>query len=333
MRKIPEGSNSKSFNNGDGTVYGLIEIAQTDFDSLLGTTKHEIGHNFNLMNCAQDDPNRCPPGTSIMGPGHPTNSRQITECDDKAVRRLYCPDPTPEPSCTPALANGSCPDGYNPAIPGFCCPADGEPGCPEGTWGYTHPRQECNGTYYDCTCDVETPVLVDVAGDGYALTDAANGVDFDINAEGRVKRIAWTAVHSDDAWLVLDRNGNGVIDDATELFGDATPQPVSAEPNGFLALAVFDGPPNGGNGDGVISSRDAIFMSLRLWQDMNHDGLSEPNELHALPALGVESISLDYRASGRRDRHGNLFRYRAKVYGSARGGGRWAYDVFLLREQ
>jgi hypothetical protein len=68
---------------------------------------------------------------------------------------------------------------------------------------------------WDCGC---SPIIVDVSGDGIHLTDAAGGVNFDINADGGAERRAWMTSGSDDAWLTLDRNGNGTIDNGKELF-------------------------------------------------------------------------------------------------------------------
>jgi len=187
---------------------------------------------------------------------------------------------------------------------------------------------------FGCGCQPMSPIIVDTSGRGFRLTSAEDGVTFDIAGDGHPIKISWTAMNSGDAFLALDRNHNGRIDSGKELFGNFTEQPGSDHPNGYLALAEFDKPENGGNGDGIIDSRDAVYSKLLLWIDENHDGISEPNELHSLPELGVFSISLHYQAEPFTDQYGNWFHYRAALNPAPEDGrstdGRWTYDVFFV---
>ena len=180
-----------------------------------------------------------------------------------------------------------------------------------------------------CHCRCLTPIMIDTTGSDFRLTDVDGGAPFDFFGDGSPVQMAWTDSRSGVGLLVLDRNSNGTIDNGTELFGNTTPQPDSAQKNGFAALAEFDKVENGGNADGVIDHSDTVFSSLRLWIDSNHDGISQPTELFRLPDLGIALISLTYREARRVDRFGNHFRFKASVNQSANADSRWAYDVFL----
>lgn len=197
-----------------------------------------------------------------------------------------------------------------------CFEPDG--GCPDG--------YHWSGS--TCKCIRNSPILIDVLGDGFALTDAANGVDFNFSGDG-MQRMGWTASGSDDAFLTLPHNGK--VESGFELFGNVTDQPETGSPNGFLALAEYDKPSRGGNDDGVIDRQDQVFSILRLWQDVNHNGVSEPSELHVLTELDIDSISLKYKESKKTDSYGNQFGFRAKVEGTRQSHvSRWAWDVFFV---
>ena len=117
----------------------------------------------------------------------------------------------------------------------YCLPPT--PACPTPICDYF------GGCDWQWECD--SPILIDVTDQGFHLTNQANGVMFKFFGSAK-QQVAWTDPNYGNAWLALDRNGNGTIDDATELFGNDTPQPASPNPNGFLALAVYDLPENGG---------------------------------------------------------------------------------------
>lgn len=199
---------------------------------------------------------------------------------------------------------------------------------------------DCDGTIdqLDSGCSwncSQSPVVIDVSGNGFDLTNAQNGVNFDLDGDGTPEKLSWTASQSDDAWLALDRNGDGKITNGTELFGNFTPQPIPPpghSRNGFNALAEYDLAAKGGNGDGLINRQDTVFNNLMLWQDRNHNGVSEVNELFRLPQLGLKAIECKYKETKRKDQHGNQFRYAAKVRDTRDSNvGRWAWDVFLVR--
>lgn len=153
-------------------------------------------------------------------------------------------------------------------------------------------------------CCPGSPIIIDMLGDGVHLTSASDGALFQLHP-GQYGKWAWTQPNSDDAFLVLDVNANGRIDDGSEMFGDGSAQVPGDNPNGFAALAYYDMPEQGGNSDGVIDSKDSVWSRLRLWRDADRNAFSSPDELIALDAAGVHSFSLSYVGESVFDLYGN----------------------------
>ncbi len=339
-----------SFGACRGDSFIKIHPNISDSTAFTHVVSHELGHTFGLADCAS-----CPQNSSAMtlptsgGLNGAGGSDGPTTCDVTQFRACYVgptPSPTPTPSSPPIppvppptscnspsvrFQGASCPIGYTADWTGYYCCTFTDPGC-------EMMQQECEasgGTWKGCNRGCYSPIVIDVSGNGFDLTDGQNGVYFDLTGEGLLNKISWTAPTSDDAWLALDRNGNGKVDSGMELFGNFTDQPQTtpvADRNGFLALGVYDLPQNGGNNDGQITAQDDIFDDLRLWRDANQNGVSEASELQNLSASPVRRIDLNYKTSKRTDVHGNRFVYRSRVRdGQGNQVGRWAWDVFLLR--
>ena len=185
---------------------------------------------------------------------------------------------------------------------------------------------EAGGLFDNCVCGF-SPIIISLHDAAPDLTNAEGGVLFDLLANGHRKQTSWTKAGESDAFLALDRDGNGRIDNGKELFGGTTDQPSIEGRNGFRALSALDN-----NNDKRIDARDSIYAALRLWTDSNHDGLSELSELQSLEQVGIISINLAYKTLSRRDRYGNVLRYAAQIERrlGSRTFTRTAYDVFLI---
>jgi hypothetical protein len=201
-----------------------------------------------------------------------------------------------------ACGNGQCyvqinydPCLLNPFYP-WCDPCLYEPSLPQC-------QDEC--VLNPGSCPV-CPLIIDLDGDGVRLSGPMPPVGFDLDGDGLADLTSWTRVAADEAFLVLDRNGNGMIDDGTELFGSAvTTLSGKKALHGFEALADLDDPAFGGNLDGAIDEQDATFPLLALWRDANRSGTVEPGVFSSLQAMGVASISLGFGYDPSEDVWGN----------------------------
>jgi hypothetical protein len=174
-----------------------------------------------------------------------------------------------------------------------------------------------------------SPIIINFENGGYRLTGRNAPVLFDMAGNGQSRPMGWTAAGADEAFLWLDRNHDGLVNNGAELFGNFTPlQNGQRARNGFDALRELDA-----NGDGVIDERDPIWPRLMLWRDLNHNGVSEQNEILRIIGSDVTSIDLHDYWTGRHDTSGNLFRYESLVsINNSSGHGvhkQTVYDIFF----
>ncbi|MCL9779009.1 calcium-binding protein [Neisseria subflava] len=145
------------------------------------------------------------------------------------------------------------------------------------------------------------PLVLDLDGDGIETVShkAYKGALFDHDGDGIRTASGWVA--SDDGLLVVDRNGDGIINDGKELFGDSyVLKDGTHAVHGYAALAEYDS-----NSDGVVDAKDAELDKLRVWRDLNQDGVSQKEELFTLEEVGVQSINVAYQDSNRNLGDGN----------------------------
>lgn len=176
------------------------------------------------------------------------------------------------------------------------------------------PAADCaalgNDYYWDgftCQYTPGSPIVISTERNHkYSFTSAKDGVLFDIDADGVLDQVAWTLPDSDVALLALDRNGDAVINNGKELFGNHT-RPDAR--NGFQALSLMAMESNGGVLRGEVSADDPLYARLLLWTDNNHNGISERWELQ--PASNVlAEIGVSYKPMKKYDEFGNMFAYR-----------------------
>jgi hypothetical protein len=154
----------------------------------------------------------------------------------------------------------------------------------------TDQRQALSGAQLAALISL-TPIVLDLNGDGVQTTSLANGVQFDLAATGTKLNTGWTA--GGDGLLALDRNGDGVINDGSELFGSGTTLANGHRAaDGYAALAELDS-----NGDGSVDAKDGQFAQLKVWVDGNADGVSQADELKSLADLGITKLNLDVQQS------------------------------------
>ena len=186
------------------------------------------------------------------------------------------------------------------------------------------------------SCKSTSPVVIDVTGEGFFLTDVAHGVSFRRGPESAPQQFSWTDPAHHNAWLVKPNADGSVTSMSMNMFGNLSPQPKSSTPNGYLALAYWASQEGCGDLTGKkldAKSCPAVWSALRLWHDANQDGIAQSGELQSLDDAGITGISLNYHDNRYIDQFGNQFFYRAQIWDvDGNDGNNRCYDVFLMAQ-
>jgi len=177
------------------------------------------------------------------------------------------------------------------------------------------------------------PLVLDLNGDGINTTGTNDMVWFDLDGNGAKDHITWTNPNTAEGFLWINLTGKNRVDNGSELLGIGTVLPDGTKAkDGFQALAVYDDPAQGGNGDGMIDSRDAVWNRLRVWIDANHNGICEPSEVFSLHKFGVEGVSLAAVSTTYVDGKGNGHHLRGQYWRHV-GGQVQLFDIDSLSFQ
>ncbi|MDF3836227.1 calcium-binding protein [Cupriavidus basilensis] len=179
------------------------------------------------------------------------------------------------------------------------------------------------------------PLVLDLDDRGIELTAMDRSqARFDANMTGAAKPLGW--VGRTNGILVFDRNGNGVVDDAGEWFGQhfsASGQPTAGL-TGFQALGTLAqaGATTFSRGTARVDPKtgQSYFDELQVWVDANQDGRTDAGELRSLASLGITSIDLVAQPVNR-NVEGNVIASRAG-YTTSDGKRHTIEDVGLATE-
>ncbi|HYG47425.1 MAG TPA: tandem-95 repeat protein [Allosphingosinicella sp.] len=133
------------------------------------------------------------------------------------------------------------------------------------------------------TLSVVSPIILDLDGNGVQTVSASRSrARFDMNGDGLGDDTSW--IGRRDAFLFLDRDGNGTVTNIGEMSFTGDLPGAASDLDG---LRTFDS-----NKDGLLSAADARFAEFKVWRDSNGDGVVAAHEVLGLDEIGFKAMNL-----------------------------------------